>query len=1245
MTTSSLGQASTALANADECRDAALERRLAQFSGVRAVAAPGSSADGTRSSLVYLQPSLATPLDLAGVAAHMGATGRARRLALVDALPMTAAGTIDLARLPGLDSSRDELGGLESVAPRDDLERLVGDAWCDVLGESDVGRFDSFRDCDGYSLMAAQVAARLSSALGREVSVRLVLESHAVWHLAATLPARCEAAVREVVPVDPPAIDAQAQLFALSPFQRRIWAADQLAARSGAYNIATGWLVEGDLDIDALDTAIRALQRRHDALRLRIVMVEGEALQRVLPADDADLLALDVHEHPDADVGAVAVDEARTPFDLAHQGPLRASLVKLGLHRHLFLLTVHHIAADGWSLGRIVQEISALYGGGTVSAPTLKLASLVSEESRREAACGESKAYWRQQLSTQTATPLPFDRPAPSEPTQAGSSIAFRIPGRLTASVRDFAKQRGCTPFAVYASVLQALLFRFGGQPDVCIGYPVARRDTVAREASVGCLINTLALCVRLQPGETFDSLLLQVRLSLLDATAHPDALIEQLRGYTQGPMFQAMLNLNEHDAPPLALSGLNVRALERRSVGSPYPLTWILSPAGSEMSGRLEFDIARFSSDSAQRIASLWLTMLEAAIAEPGCEVRALPWMTPAQRAEVLALGDGGAIADDRPRLAHRAFEAHAHAAPDLHALTCAGQTLSYRALNRHADVLAHRLACAGAGPGICVGVAVTRGAAWAIALLAVQKTGAIYLPLDPQLPPARLAVMLAGADARIAVADSDSALQLAGRQEMAVVIVAPLQAEGPEVSAKTPGFEPAVKVADAAVAYCLFTSGSSGVPKGVLVSFGALAHHVTAAADAYAMTSGDVVLQLASCAFDTSIEQAMVAWSCGASVLMREDAQWSMDELVDRIRTHGVSVADIPGSYWNLLSSLPQWPDGMSALRLVIVGGEPIVASGRSCLPASVRTLNAYGPTEATVTCMLGPLDDSEGCAGPYVSIGRPLAGTRVRVLDDRLEPMPIGVVGEIHIAGPRLAECYVKSATLTAERFLPDPFGPPGERMYRSGDLGRLLADGRIEFVGRRDLQVKVRGVRIELGEVESTLMRHPAVRDAAALVAGSGDSAHLAACVALGASAVALDAVKAFVRSELPPGLFPSVWHVVPAIPLTVQGKVDRAALARLVDELPGVTQAATSREMSATLSSLLDILGSLGPTPVLDPDAVLVDMGVHSVLLLRLVARCRESFGVGLGLRDVLKAATARRVAALIDDRAPKGSGQ
>lgn len=1222
-------------------RDTTAEAAVRSLPGVCGVVAlRGSAVASNQPGVIYLLPDAAKAPSLSDVYRVSGNIGwHSPSIVFIDVIPADSCGGVDVSMLPQLDVSREEFGGVEEIAAKDAWETRAAEAWCDVLGEERVGRFDNFKNAPGYSLMAAQVAARLSQMLAFDVSVKHVHEAHAVWQLSNKLRARGAVQAQPDRPTETPVGDAKPKAgglpsspdpFPLSPWQERIWTAERLDG-GVAYNIPVGWRLTGALDIEALAAALLELQRRHDALRLRIDVVGGEALQRVVPSHfEGELWRLDVRDTDARDVERYAAEEARTPFDLQRAGPLRARLLRISASEHVLLLTLHHVAADGWSVGVVADDLGKLYGRGMPAAPALSLHALVEEERRRSSPDAQSHEFWLRRMAPPAPElSLPFDRPPGADVKLGANSIALSIPESIASAVLTFARRRGCTPFAVIATVLQMFLARLSGQRDVVLGYPVARRDVVSREGMVCCLINTLGLRTQVSPHESFDVLLHRVQLQLLEGMEYPDTILERLPGRPAGSLFHAMLNFNEHDRPRLDIEGLQAQALPRHSTGSPYPLTWILSPTETGFTGRLEFDRDRFEVDTVRRLADHWLTLLSSSMATPERSVATLDWMTPAQRTAIIDIGSAPAQ-DPHPTLAHRTFEAHAKAAPDAVALICESGSFSYGELNARANAMAHRMLDAGATVGSHVAVCVGRGAMLACALLAVQKCGATYLPLDPGAPSARIMTMLHEARPLLLVTDSVGVRRLAGLHDARVIEVDYSDLGG------TFEVDPTPSIPNEAAAYCLFTSGSSGAPKGVLVSFGALADHVSAAAHIYELTPKDLVLQFASCTFDTSIEQALVAWSSGSCVLMRDDEHWSADELLDRLRTHAVTVADIPLSYWQLLASRPEIAEGTTSLRLLIVGGEPVFAAHSLPGFAGIKALNAYGPTETTVTCTIGLLDDRAGCLGPYVSIGRPLPGTSIHILDERLQPLPIGVAGEIAIAGPRVALGYMMRPAQTAERFLPCPFGDPGSRMYRSGDIGRLLVDGRVEYLGRSDLQVKVRGVRIELGEIEAMLARHPAVRDVAATLAGPAGESFLAVAVVLQADTPDLAGLQAFARQNLSEALMPSAWLVVPALPLTTQGKVDRTALSSRIAAGAWARNRADEQPASPTLATLLALLKQLAPECVADPAMPLVDAGFHSVLLLRLCASCRDAFGVAPRLREVLKAGSAERIATLID---------
>jgi amino acid adenylation domain-containing protein len=1045
----------------------------------------------------------------------------------------------------------------------------------------------------------------------------------------------------------------------LSPYQSRIWLADRMAG-GPVYNIALGWRIFGRLDVDALAHAVDSVIARHESLRIRIESRDGDFIQRVVPhrpsalACETPAIPAAPGLRPSADdtarcIDRIASDEARRAIDPCIEAPFRAKLIRFADDDQALLLTMHHVAVDGWSMGVLARDLSAAYEAaatGRAPPPPLqgRLADVVlAEQAARDAAATSSHDYWRGLLA-QPHEPigLPFDRPAPQVATGAGSSVPFELDAAMSDRMRRVASAAGCSMFMLLSAALLALHHRFGGRRRQRLGYPVARRRGRSMDDLVGCFVNSAVLCVAVTGDEPFAALLARVKQACAEAAPHRDLPLDECvpPGERQQAPFEVMLNVSRHDAPAIHLRGLETRALPRRSLGAPYALSWFVTEGSDgRFRGRLEFDSDRFDPETALQVIDRFVTLLAGLLDDPNTRIERLPLLDPAAMRAVLAQTSEPPLAASP--LPHRMFEAQARRAPGAVALACEGERLTYAQVDGQADRLAAGLRARGVGSEVIVGVCVQRGPFAPIAMLAVLKAGGVYLPLDIHAPWARQLSILEDAGVRVVVADRAQASHLAGRLPGAIAVV---ELDAPVDT--PPGCNDGVQGDAETAAYCIYTSGSTGRPKGVVVPLGALAAHVRAAVEAYGLAPEDRVLQFASTTFDTSIEQVLATWCSGGTLCVRGEGLWSADELAALIVAERVTVADVPLTYWQLLQASPRREQLARSLRLLIVGGEAIALGSQGMRRLEVRTLNAYGPTETTVTCTLADMAQAQAGVGPFVPIGRPLAGTRIVIVDEQLRLLPRGLAGEICVAGNRLARGYLGRPDATAASFVPDPFGAPGSRMYRTGDLGRLLHDGSIEFLGRRDDQVKVRGVRIELGEVESALVAHPAVRAAAAVTGGQGADSHLVACV-LPEPGQSVDALLAHLRATLPQSMIPSAWLLVDAIPMTVNGKVDRKALAEmartgatpLVDaaapSAPPEEAPATETGTGGILSGLLGIANSLAPLQALSADTPWFDAGFHSLLLIRLAAKLREHFGIDVRVRELMRARTPRGAAALV----------
>jgi amino acid adenylation domain-containing protein len=672
--------------------------------------------------------------------------------------------------------------------------------------------------------------------------------------------------------------------------------------------------------------------------------------------------------------------------------------------------------------------------------------------------------------------------------------------------------------------------------------------------------------------------------------------------------------------------------------------LTWIFSHDADGLRARLEYDTELFDQDTIERLAENLEYLLEQLAQRPSAPALRMPLL---QELRSAALFGGN---DDPPPTAlaepvQGMFERFASQSPASIALLCGPAQLSYAEVNSRANRLARYLRAAMTGAEAVVAVCLPRGIDCPVAMLATLKAGGVYLPVDPEAPTQHIAFLLEQARPCVLVTTSRLAARIVQSHQAEVFCVD--QDHGK--LAHLPDHDLALAVSPNAAAYCIFTSGSTGRPKGVLVSVAALAGHIAACIDAYGVSASDRVLQFASNAFDTSIEQILATLCACACLVLRGDAPWTFEELVGEVRAQAISVLDIPVAYWHLLASSEAAVFESSAVRLILVGGEAVIAKPVPTHLMSIRALNAYGPTEATITCMMGPLNPVHHGRGPFVPIGSPLGNTRIYLLDEWQDLVPQGAAGEIYIAGPRVARGYLDNPELTAERFVPDPFGHPGTRMYRTGDLGRMLRNGQVEFLGRCDNQVKIRGFRVEPGEIDAALLRHPSVGDAVVVATGREGEKRLLACVVAREPSLREEDLRKHLQEALPAYMQPDRFQFLEKIPLTRNGKVDRQSLEATAAQVQNSAASTSIPESggdlacSPVLKELLDVVANLGGNRQVGPDVVLQDAGFDSVLLIRLAAQCKRRMGVEIGMRQIIRARTARSIAQLIQEHLQRPS--
>ncbi len=1046
----------------------------------------------------------------------------------------------------------------------------------------------------------------------------------------------------------------------LSPAQQGLWFLDQLVPGSPLYTIPAVLRITDLLNTKVLHQSLNALVQRHEVLRTTFVAEGGQPMQVIAPVLTVPLPVVDLSVLPAAEREAEALrlanEEVKRPFDLT-QGPLmRVLLLKLGAEEYLLLLTMHHIISDGWSLGVLYKELAALYtacASGTPSPlPDLPIQyadfALWQQEQLPGEAHAKQLAYWKQQLAGAPAIlDLPTDRPRPAAPTYRGSVHLVTLPPALTEALKALSRREDATLHMLLVAAFQTLLHRYTGQDDMVLGTIMAGRTQVELEALIGFFVNTLVLRIDLSNNPTFRELLERVRELTLEAHAHQevpfDSLVRELqptRALGQPPLFQVMLAFD----PPLpTLSagwGPSKMVVEKGTAKFDLSLELVDQPAG--LVCRFEYSTDLFDAATIARMAGHWQTLLEGIVADPNQHLAKLPLLTEKEWQQVLVEWNATQTSYPQEKYVHQLFEAQVERSPDAVALVYKHERLTYRELNTRANQLAHYLRQLGVGAEVMVGVCMERSPELIVSLLAILKAGGVYVPLDPDYPPARLAFVLADTQMPLLLTQQRLLARLSERPARVVLV----DSDWPVIGRQSQD-NPLTAIRAEQLAYVIYTSGSTGSPKGVMIPQGAIARHCLAMARVYGLEEADRVLQFSTFTFDVSLEQILPTLVAGARLVLRGPEMWSSLQLLEQVKQQGLTVINLPPAYWQQVlrewAAAPQLLTGHQ-LRLVIVGGDRLQPAAfqlwRQLPLQEVRLLNAYGPTEATITATLCDLNQRHERSLERVSIGRPLPGRRIYILDRAGSPVPVGVAGELSIGGELLARGYLNQPELTAARFIADPFSQdPGARLYKTGDLARYLPDGRIEFLGRLDQQVKIRGFRIELGEVEEALKHYAAVREAVveAREDGRGEAYLVGYVVAEGGVKLESQALRGYLQAKLPAYMQPAAFVQLESLPLLASGKPDRRALpvptrTRLTGEDAFVApRLLVHRQLVQIWEELLDVR----PIGIRDNFFYL---GGHSLLAARLVDRIEHVFGRRIALSTLFSGPTIEQLAAALQQQ-------
>lgn len=1152
---------------------------------------------------------------------------------ILPALPLTPHGKLDERALP-----EPELAAVTGVAPGTATERLLAEGFAAVLGVSAPDTGSHFFELGGHSLLATQLASHLRQSMGLDLPIRLLFEAPRLGELAARIdalqPAPADAAgVAFGALPRPPAIP-------LSFEQERLWFLHKLDPASPAYNIPVAIRLEGELDLDALRRAFAGLVARHESLRTRFSDSGGQPSQQVLAEGEPGFRREDVSAQGPAEALRRAREEALRPFDLESDPPLRVLVLKLGPADHIVLVTLHHIVSDGWSVAILQRELAALYHEA-VSGERAGLAPLPAHYADyalwQRAQLGPDAiashlAFWTARLAgAPEQLSLPFDHRRPARRSDAGASCAVTLPPELAERILAFARTRQATPFIVMAAAWAALLARWSGQDEIVLGAPIANRAEPATQALIGFFVNTVALRADLTGRPGFGTLVERLRDHALDVFAHAALPLEQIveavkpvRRPGLHPLFQSVIAYQSAPPAELAFAGLTASALPLPETTAKFDLTLVVNECEGAFEASITYALDLFLPKTMARLAEQFPRLLEAALAAPERPFTQLALLDEAGRVRLAAASRKpahGLPLDTIPTL----FARRVAEQPEREAVRYRAVSLSFAELDRRANRLAHALITWGVGPGRPVAVLLGRSEALVIAALGIMKAGGVYMPVDPSHPAQRIAAILAQARPSVILADRETST-LAPRQWPALLCDAgdwhgPRQDEPTDADRLEP-------LTPQSPAYIIHTSGSTGAPKGVVVSHAALANLAAARQGHDPIGPGDRVLATLSVSFDVSIGQLVTPLLSGATVVVADDAGalagpefWSL-----MARESITSLNSGPA----FLDAMLDTPPPALALRRLILGGEPfpvaLARRLRAALPGT-EIVNAYGPTESCIDAAIHRYDGTE--TGAILPIGRALPNYRVVLLDEALQPVPPGIVGEICIGGPSVAIGYLALPQETAERFVPDPFGAAGERLYRSGDLGRLDDAGEISFLGRADRQVKIRGFRIELEEVAAALCSHPEIRSAVAVLRDhQGEPAILAYAVPEnGDAARPVADWRGHLEARLPHYMVPSALVLLAALPMTVNGKLDLAALP--APEAGDRAEKTAPRD--ALDQALVEIVGSLLQCEV-GIDDNFFGLGGHSLQALRLAAACQAQLQVALPIAAIYRHQTIRALA-------------
>ncbi len=1146
----------------------------------------------------------------------------------LDHLPLTSNGKVDREALPVPDGS-DQLTH-EYVAPRNPTEEILANIWAEVLGVERVGIHDNFFELGGHSLLVMQVISRIQALYAIEIPLITLFEEPTVSKL--TVAIESISLNNEEFQIAPITAISRETPLSLSYAQERLWFLDQLESNSAFYNISGAIRLLGALDTIALSKSLNEIINRHEVLRTTFSVREGGSVEQVIaPSMDLDMAVIDLSDVAEnkrrTEVSRYLAEEAQRPFDLS-QGPLvRATLLSLGEPaapdnaEHILLFTLHHIISDGWSTGILIREFVTLYEAYSAAQPsplpelTIQYADYAvwQRDWLQDERLAQQLNYWTEQLAGAPAVlELPTDRPRPTVQSYRGASYHFSVSQTVTEQLKLLSRQEEATLFMVLLTSFNILLFRYSGQKDICVGMPIANRSRVEIEGLIGLFVNTLVLRTDLSDDPVFTALLRSVREICLGAQAHQDLpfekLVEELapvRDMSRSPLFQVMFTLQNASDTLLDIDDLQIIPVNMDTGAVKFDLDLEMTERSDGLDAIFNYNTDLFDESTIARMAGHFERLLEAIVSAPDKRLHDLCLLTGSEREQLLLDWNATEASYSQDTCLHQLFESQVGNSPEMVAVVFEDQQLTYGQLNAQANQLAHYLRAQGVGPEVLVGICVERSLEMIIGILGILKAGGAYMPIDPSYPQERIVFMVEDAQpamvlihpsTREVIPDSIRIIDMEMEQEAIV---------------QWSDHNPVHLSLAQNLAYAIYTSGSTGKPKGSGLVHQGVVNRLEWMQKQYQLGAHDRILQKTPFSFDVSVWELFWPILEGArQIIAPPDAHKDVIRIVEIIKQHEITILHFVPS---MLSAFLDMCDvtACQSLRHVICSGEALSASiqQRFFKKLPVQLHNLYGPTEASIDVTMWACKSNS--VDSIIPIGRPIDNTQIYLFDAYLNPVPVGVPGELYIGGVGLARCYQNRAALTAERFIPSPFSvEPGERLYRTGDLARYRADGNIEYLGRTDHQVKIRGFRIELGEIETALLQHAQIKEAIAIVREDNpEDKRLVAYVVCTESAPGIEDIRAQLQTRLPDHMIPTAFVFLEDLPLTSNGKLDRKAL----PAPDGNEQLA--HEYVAPRNPTEEIIANIW-AEVLGVERVGIhdnffELGGHSLLALKLLERMRH----------------------------------